>query len=55
MAIFCLSPGKFEEIEVNSKYYFSLLFIRGKFVSEIQILFAQEAEHVHKNGELDDC
>ena len=27
--------------------------IRGKFVIEIYILFAQEAEmHVHKNGEL---
>ena len=49
-----LSSGTFEETEVNSKYYIFLLFTSGKFVIEIYILFAQEAEiRIHKNGELD--
>ena len=49
LAMFWSSPGKVEEIDVNSKYFF-YLFICGKFVIENQILFAKEAElYVLKN------
>ena len=42
-----LSPGEFEEIEINSKYFF--LFLSAKFVIEIRIHFVKEADiHVHK-------
>ena len=34
LVIFWVLPGKFEEIEVNSKYHFSHLLISGKFIME---------------------
>ena len=52
LLISLLSPVKFAEIKVNSKYFFFLL--SGKYVLEKCILFSHEAEmHVQKNSESD--
>ena len=47
LAVFWLSQGRFEEIEMNSKYVF-FFFLSGKFVIENQITFVQEVE-MHDN------
>ena len=53
LAIFPLLPGKFTDLEVNSKYCL-FVFYKCQFVFENYIFFAQKAEiHVHKNGELE--
>ena len=54
LASFRLSPGKFEETEVYSKYYFLfLLFINGKFVIENHIFCTKAEVYVNENGEVD--